>query len=136
MSATRNLNVLAFTLLTVLLLNGCSSGDLKLGSVSGTVTLDDQPLAGAVVEFQPATGSPSEAVTDSSGKYTLKYTARKPGALLGNHRVYISRSTKTGADGQEVDVPETLPPRYNLHSELTADVRSGSNKVDFTLQSR
>jgi hypothetical protein len=84
-----------FALLSAWLLNGCGSGDLELASVSGTVTLDDRSLPEAIVEFQPASGSPSEGVTDSAGNYHLRYTAKKKGALLGTHQVRITLSTKS-----------------------------------------
>jgi hypothetical protein len=128
--------VLSFALLSTLLLSGCGSGDLELGSVSGTVTLDDRPLAEAIVEFQPASGSPSEGVTDSAGKYQLRHTAKKKGALLGKHQVRITLSTRTDAQGQKVDVSQLLPARYNRNSELTAEVKPGSNKFDFPLKSK
>ena len=128
--------VLFSVLLSALLLNGCGSGGPELGSVSGTVTLDDRPLPDAIVEFQPASGSPSEGVTDSAGSYQLRYTAKKKGALLGKHQVRITLSTRADAHGQKVDVPQLLPARYNRNTELTAEVRSGSNKLDFPLKSK
>ena len=36
-----------------LLVGGCGDGGPPMGKVSGTVTLDGQPLAGAEVEFAP-----------------------------------------------------------------------------------
>jgi hypothetical protein len=128
--------VFFFALLSALLLNGCGSEGPELGSVSGTVTLDDRPLAEAIVEFQPAAGSPSEGVTDSSGSYQLRYTAKKKGARLGTHQVRITLSTRTDAHGQKVDVPQLLPARYNRDSELTAEVKPGSNELDFPLRSK
>jgi hypothetical protein len=123
-------------LLSALLLNGCGSRGLELGSVTGMVTLDNQPLPEATVEFQPALGSPSESITDRSGTYTLRYTAKRKGAMLGTHHVRITLSTRTDVQGQKIDVPQLLPARYNRHSELTAEVKPGSNKFDFALQSR
>ena len=136
MHAPLQQTVLSFALLSALLLNGCGSGDLELASVSGTVTLDDRPLPEAIVEFQPASGSPSEGVTDSAGNYHLRYTAKRKGALLGTHQVRITLSTRTDAQGQKIAVPQLLPARYNRNSELTAEVKSGSNKLDFPLKSK
>lgn len=135
MHSPRQPTVLFIVLLSALLLNGCGSGGLELGSVSGTVTLDDRPLPEAIVEFQPPSGSPSEGVTDSAGNYHLRYTAKKKGALLGTHQVRITLSTKTNAQGQKIDVPQLLPARYNRNSELTTEVKPGSNKLDFPLKS-
>ncbi|NUQ64626.1 MAG: carboxypeptidase regulatory-like domain-containing protein [Pirellulales bacterium] len=123
--------------LGALLLNGCGSTGPELAAVSGIVTLDGQPLAGATVEFQPPKGSPSTGVTDSSGAYRLAYTARKQGAMLGKHSVRITFvAEKTDAEGNSVASPQLLPPKYNRNSELTAEVKPGSNKLDFQLNGR
>ncbi|MCY2996283.1 MAG: carboxypeptidase-like regulatory domain-containing protein [Planctomycetota bacterium] len=127
---------LLFAGFTAVLLNGCGSGDLQLSSVSGTVTLDDRPLSDATVEFQPDSGSFSEGVTDSSGNYTLRYNAKKKGALPGKHQVRITHSTRVDAQGQKIDGPQLLPARYNRFSELAVEVKSGSNKLDFPLKSK
>ena len=48
-------------------LAGCGNSP-PLGTVSGRVTLDGQPLAETTVEFQPASGSPAYGVTDAEGR--------------------------------------------------------------------
>ena len=64
--------------LVALCLSGCGSSEgYTLVPVSGTITLDGQPLAGASVSFQRSGGEAtvgpgSGAVTDASGKYELK----------------------------------------------------------------
>ena len=55
-----------------------------VATVTGTVTLDGQPLAAAMVRFQPASGgAPSAGTTDSSGRYELRHTrsASSPAAM-------------------------------------------------------
>ncbi len=129
--------------LVSLLAAGCGGSDVDLAPVKGTVTLDGEPLAGARVEFDPdpgevvrgkPTGSASYGVTDSSGRYTLLYTHEQEGALLGKHTVRITtRAMTVDADGKEVLVPERLPPKFHLNSELTREVTPGSNTFDFPL---
>ena len=129
--------------LVLLLAAGCGGSDADLAPVKGTVTLDGEPLAGARVEFDPdpdevvrgkSTGSASYGVTDSSGRYTLQYTHEQEGALLGKHTVRITtRAMTVDADGKEVLVPERLPPKFHLNSELTREVTPGSNTIDFPL---
>ncbi|HUT94747.1 MAG TPA: carboxypeptidase-like regulatory domain-containing protein [Thermoguttaceae bacterium] len=129
--------------LVSLLAAGCGGSDGKLAPVKGTVTLDGEPLAEARVEFDPdpgevvrgkSTGSASYGKTDSSGRYTLQYTHEKQGALVGKHTVRITtRGMTVDPDGKEVLVPERLPPKYHLNSELTAEVKPGSNTFDFPL---
>ena len=116
-----------------LFISGCGGGGADLGDVSGKVTLDGQPLAGALVEFQPAEGRGSIGVTDAQGSYRLSHTEDLQGAVLGTHTVRI-----TLADDDEDPQPGggRIPARYNSLSELTAEVKSGSNELNYDLQSK
>lgn len=107
----------------------------EVGRVSGVVTLDGQPLPEATVMFQPAEGRASQATTDSAGKYSLTYLDGVPGAKLGSHTVII-RTEIPGEDGQPPIAKEKLPKRYHDQTELTAEVKPGSNTFDFPLTSQ
>ena len=113
-------------------------GAYGVGSVSGKVTLGGQPLADAIVTFTPKTsGAPSSAITDASGGYTLRYTRDYDGALVGEHTVTISTYAAANPDDEppKPEVPEKVPAKYNTKSELLATVKSGSNTLDFPLES-
>jgi len=120
------------------LLIGCGgAGDTpELGDVSGTVTLDGKPLAGALVTFQPEGGRPSTGETDESGQYTLTYSSASMGARVGKHSVRITKTDVSGTtkDGDPIE-KEIVPSQYNSNSELSADVKPGSNTFDFQLKS-
>ena len=107
-----------------------------MASVSGTVKLDNKPLEGAQIKFQPVgKGRPSNAITNSSGYYVLKYTPNQNGAEVGKHKVYIS--TGVQGDGGEIkDIPEKLPAKYHAESTLEKEVTAGSNTIDFNLTSK
>lgn len=138
--------------LMALSLSGCGGrGDQpELGQVSGTVTLDGQPLSGIAVVFTPDDGRPSRAKTDSEGKYQLTYVGRTQGAKLGHHRVEIAPSEEGDEEAEETGDTENtaaakrpanagkvrIPPRYNIQSELEADVKPGENVFDFQLESK
>ena len=96
-----------FALAALIVLNslGCSSRGPELGRVEGTVTLDGEPLEGALVTFKPKRGRPSLAETDAQGKYSLNYRVDELGARLGTH--YVTISTFKQADGLFIkeDVP-------------------------------
>jgi len=137
------LSILAASFLA--LASGCGGGDL--GAVSGTVTLDGQPLSGAQVTFMPDEGGgPSFGETDSSGKYVLQHNSGERGAVFGKHSVsiemiedeeeYDAAGMDEGTVGARRDKPKVLPARYNEESELTADVEKGDNTVDFPLTSQ
>lgn len=125
----------------IVLLNGCGSGErLPLGRVTGVVTLNGRPLEGANVMFQPtSSGRSSFGLTDVDGRYHLSFTRNAQGALLGTHSVQIftARDPVVMADDSTVPGrPEMLPARYNRRSELSADVHSGLNTIDFKIEER
>lgn len=130
-----------FTLVTLVLplFAGCGNG-MGVVPVEGTITLDGQPLEGAEVIFRPADGRPSLGVTDSQGKYTLRYDTDMMGALTGKHKVSISTSGEAAQTGSE-DGPsgpkvERVPAQYNKQTTLEVDVVSGGGPQDFKLESK
>ena len=120
--------------LMLLLLAGCGGAGPETGEVAGRVTLDGQPLSGAVVEFTPQSGRPSFGMTDDDGRYMLGYTRDVEGALIGEHAVRITTSDPF-ADNPE-DRRERVPPMYNQQTTLSAIVDAGENTLDFNLKSR
>jgi hypothetical protein len=58
------------------------------------------------------------------------------GAFVGEHRVKITtREITTDAQQREVWLPEKVPARYNTQTELKREVKPGSNRFDFDLDS-
>jgi hypothetical protein len=116
---------------------GCGGGGPELAPVEGTVTLDGTPLPNAWVVFQPqGTGSPSSGITDEEGHYELLYAMGREGAMIGRHTVRVTTYAQGQADanGEPTFTPERVPPRYNSQTELTCEVKSGSNTFDFPLE--
>lgn len=115
---------------------GCGGDRLPLGRVTGTVTLDGEPLERAEIVFQPEDGRPSYAKTDSQGSYELMFGADQPGAQIGRHRVMITTFDVITEDEENpLEIPERLPDRYHRNSELVEEVQSGRNVIDFDLRS-
>ena len=134
--------------LVSLFVAGCGGGvGSDFGAVSGTVTMDGAPLEGASVTFQPemaSGGSPSYGTTDANGKYELMFTFSKKGAMLGEHKVSISKTLGGGDDDDDDDgddddddaeEEDLVPAKYNSETTLTATVESGSQVRDFPLTS-
>ena len=125
-----------------LALTGCggSSDGTQLAAVAGKVTLDGQPLAKATVTFQPDSGAPSVGMTDSSGYYKLEFSTTRSGAIADvKHTVRITTGEKGIVDDKGKTVggtPEKVPAKYNTNTELTKDVKSGKNTIDFELKSK
>jgi|SRR5579862_270887 len=105
-----------------------------LGKVSGKVTLDGKPVAGATVRFTPLDDQGKErrnatvalGVTDDSGQYILLYVKDTPGAAVGTNRVEIESKDENGR--------ERFPSEFNLRTTLQRDVKKGSNSYDFAAQ--
>jgi len=141
-----------FAIITSAVVNGCGDpfdvdyGDLNLATVSGTVTLDDKPLAGARVIFESPDQTYSYGITDNSGSYTLMFNSEQNGVTPGEK---VVRITMGGAldepesedvdesDSEEPSVPSgvAIPERYNRKSTLAETVASGSQSFDFELKS-
>jgi hypothetical protein len=126
----------AFTLglLVLAAVAGCS-GDASQGTVNGEVTFDDQPVKEGSIRFSPMDG---KSATAGAKIVDGKFTAKVP---VGKHKVEINAPKPTGrkvrAGDEMVDeLTELLPAKYNLQSNLTADVKPGTQPLKFDLKSK
>lgn len=120
---------------SLLVLAGCGP---KMGTVSGTVTIDSQPLDKGVICFAPAEGS-GEAVTGevNDGHYSLRMAAGKKIVQLSAPIVVGKRKEYDGPEAPLIEITaERLGPRYNSESELTFDTPAGSSTKDWEVASQ
>jgi hypothetical protein len=122
-----------------LALAGCGRGGLNLAPVEGVVTYQGQPLADAGVLFKPTQGPFAMGVTDADGRFSLT-TANQDGALIGDHKVAISKAQTITKHirGNPFPVYETkplVPEKYfdAATSNLTATVKDDDNHFEFNL---
>lgn len=134
MMKVRNVGSWLAAALLLVALVGCGRSDL--GTVTGTITLDGEPLADALVMFTPITGGrPAAGRTDSQGNYELVHDRNSQGAVFGEHVVEVSTGDELANDDDTVTViPEKIPAKYNLDSELRATIEAGENVFDFDLK--
>jgi hypothetical protein len=146
---------------SLLLFSGCGES-LPVAAVSGTIKLDGKALAGANITTQPISsesqnpGPGSFGHTDDQGHFELELVkpARK-GAIIGEHRVMISRGTgemagtqpQQAADGSGeywTDDPRSnrrpavigWPARYTDGSLHLTVPPEGIDNVNFDLSSQ
>jgi hypothetical protein len=99
-----------------------------LGKVTGIVTRGGQPLAGVTVLFQPVAGGRASAgVTDSTGRYTLRYTEVADGAMVGDHVVTLS------VDPDESNARATLRVVKGLGKQFSFTVQKGKQTFDIEI---
>lgn len=120
--------------------------------VSGKVTYGDQPLANAIVVFNPegsTVGRGAAGRTDEAGEYELETrmpdNSVKKGCIPGKYRVMISRMVnpdgsvwlpKDDKEGPAMTAAkQELPLKYSDPgmTELRADVSSDGGTFDFSI---
>ncbi|HEY3391672.1 MAG TPA: hypothetical protein VGK58_03120 [Lacipirellulaceae bacterium] len=115
--------------------HGCSSDSSK-GIVSGTVTLDGQPLKSGLIRFIPADGrTPTAEATITDGEYSAQVPLGEKRVSISAPKIVGKRKAYETADSPSVDiVEELLPARYNVTSELTLNVTGGRQDAEFKLE--
>jgi carboxypeptidase family protein len=84
-----------------IVLTGCSNSSRPpTYPVTGTVTLQGKPVAGAAITFVPTgeEGEAASAITDSEGKYALTTWQAGDGARPGEYRVKVSKQEQQTVD--------------------------------------
>lgn len=131
------LSVCLFCLATLVV--GCSKSGTPTNRVEGKILWNDQPVAGAVVNFVPVSdgaGNMAVGMTDEKGNYVLTMPAEEfgTGALVGSYKVTVTKIA-SGAVGRP-SITTQLPGVYaeTQSTPLKAEVVTGKNKFDFTLE--
>lgn len=115
-------------------LPGC--GNDRMG-VSGTVTVDGQPLQTGTINFRPAEGTSGNSAGAGiiDGKYEV---LSDKGIKPGTYKVTIQGFRQTGRkvrDAQMGMVDETIPIGFKEAGQLEVTVDSGNTTHDFELHS-
>jgi hypothetical protein len=125
---------LGWLLISLALLPGCS-GERKLVTVSGTVTLDGEPVESGAILFVPVDGQAQTTGGEiRHGRYSVQVP---PGAMkvsLSAPKVVGRKKIYPTPNSPEMPVTvEALPARYNEQTELTIEVTQRGNRQDFRL---
>src|SRR5260370_3556 len=129
------------------LLCGCDRTDPSLVPVTGTVKVNDRPLANATVTFIPKDGTPGfggVGKTDAAGNYKLSGSRDNAvGIPPGEYRVVISK--RLMPDGSELPANDNTPPMASPAKEsvpaayssmaastVMATVQPGVGRINFS----
>jgi hypothetical protein len=127
-------------IMMALALSGC--GTRSGEEISGTVTLDGEPLSHGYVRLLPLGVARGETIIAEvqDGRF---HVGREQGPLPGQHRVEISApgaitqripALPPAPAGTMIEVTrEGLPPDFNTNSTLTCDIKPGVNELSFHL---
>src|SRR6476469_2586170 len=114
-------NLVVAVLVTLgITLTGCpNSSRPATYRVTGTVTMQGKPVAGAVITFVPTgtDGAAASAITDSDGKYALTTWRAGDGARPGEYRVKVSKQEQTAVDPSKMVKNLTIEEEQKIYVE-------------------
>jgi hypothetical protein len=130
----KRVNTLGIMFICTIGMAACSK-KADRATVSGAVTLDNQPLNSGIIRFAPTDGrtAPSEAkITD--GKFNVDMPLGEKRVSISAPKVVGQRKVYETPDSPTVDITqELIPARYNAQTELTFTAAPGSHSKDFDL---
>lgn len=100
--------------------------------VTGTVTLNGDPLEGALVAFSPkgGTGNAAAGTTDASGKYTLTTFESGDGAVPGTYMVGVTKTEAADATVPASSSAEDVDAAYEAAEKAGVDVMGGGKVAE------
>jgi len=120
----------AMAIFGLIFIVGCGGGGPERCKVTGTVTLDGQPLETGEVLFLPADGQgPSDACQIVAGSFEGEVAP-------GSKKVEIT-ATKEVPPAEAGGMPDYInlvPAQYNTQTTLTADIKDGGEALTFELE--
>jgi hypothetical protein len=125
--------VLGVALLAAVPLAGCADDGPARKAVSGTVALDGRPLDAGSITFAPVDGFTAANAEVVDGAFRID---RASGLAPGRYQVQIVADRSTGKTIPNPDFPDrtieevnnVIPPRYNVKTELTVEVKPDADE--------
>lgn len=114
---------------------GCS--DFGKQAITGSVELENQPLAEGSITFEPKEkGLRPEGTDIRNGNYTLKIMPGKYAVKIrATKKVPVAPGEPT-ASGEKEKLVSIIPDKYNDATTLTATVSSTETRHDFKLSAK
>jgi len=129
--------VVGAVLLLAVILGGCSrqAPTIDVHPVTGQVTYNGKPAAGAHVTFHPKVQQIAHPVpsakADPQGNFSLTTYRAEDGAPIGEYSVTVELRPVITKDGEIELGPNVLPPQYSSPktTKVVARVAEGVNSV-------
>src|SRR5262249_6584785 len=115
---------------------GCTRGP-AVGTVTGEVTYAGQPVKDGHVTFTPVDGKGQTGgapIVDGKFKAEQVPALKMKVELHGNKVIGKRKAYDTPESPVMDDVVELLPSKYNFNSEMTLDVKQGTQHVKYDLK--
>jgi len=116
-----------------LALAGCGDGGPKIVPVSGTVTIDGQPLAYGHVQVIPDGWRPASGRIGGDGHFTLTTTVANDGCAVGTHPVAVLAGESLTPDTMKWHAPQKYADAKT--SGLTVTITGPTNDLKIELKS-
>lgn len=119
---------------------GCGRSDW--GTVSGTVTVNGEPVGPGTLIFEPAevdrrNDPTSLGYFDATGHYELLSVGKTKGAQVGEYRVLIMEGSPASLVAENPEKRKStgkIPSKYKDYgAQLSATIKQGSQVIDFKL---
>jgi hypothetical protein len=121
-------------LLLVPFVTGCG-GD-GLASAHGRVTCDGNAVEDGTIRFLPVDGKgPTAAIPIHDGSYEVRVAVGSKRVEIDGRKKVGTRLASKGNNSSPMvdDFRQYLPEKYNVKSELTAEIHGGTNELNYEL---
>jgi hypothetical protein len=125
-------------LLALVLLPGCGESSPDLYTVEGVLKHQGTPLPKVDLKFFPVQGGRgSNTRTDANGGFVMYYTASKPGAVPGEHIVYVEYypgfNAKENREEKATKEIEEAIKKYGVRDTSPHRVTIEKNETDLVI---
>lgn len=124
---------------------GCGGGsdNLGVGTVSGRVTHNGQPVNGGIIQFTPGrpadgkspAGKPGAGNVGVDGTFKLSTYGDADGAVVGKHKVVYAPPVVAIDEKTHTENSKPVKGPYDglVPTKADAEVKAGDNKIDIEL---
>lgn len=124
-------DLLLSTALVAVAFAGCDSRPERV-PVSGTVTIDGEPVEHGTIMVIPAEMRPAYGTLGPGGKFTLTTFEANDGVAPGTHKVTVVATEPQGANAQKWHAPQKYSDPLETDVTVTVDGPTEDLKVELT----